>query len=263
MNSTAGNIGVDVVGGIADYFSGGALTPELASLVAGQVGQAAQASQLRKQDDAAAAGIIAQGKLQKQGENDVAGVTAKIAGETPQAQSAAQLASFQKALAQSAPTSSSTEPSVPGSSKAYKAEQAKAGGDASQYVGAIAKSAATTEGTQLERVQEGQQLGSTASDLGLLSQKSGEQAYLTKLQIASQQANPWLSAISKGLAAYGTASSISGPGLGFGGNGVSGYTAADQSLDTATRASTDAFGANIAAQNNSWLAGSAGSAFGK
>lgn len=215
---------------VGDYFSGGSLTPYLAATVAGQlVGAYAQNQVLKKQNDAAAAGIIAQGNLQKNAESQVSGTTKTIANETPQATSAAQLASFQKALAQETPNSNAADPSVPGASKAFKAEQGVATGDASKYVNAIAGSAATTEGTQLERVQEGQQLGNQASSLGLLSQQSNEQSYLTKLQIQSQQANPWLTALSTGLKAYGAIGSM--------GSGV-GNVASSLAADAATPATS-------------------------
>lgn len=202
---------------IGDYFTGGALTPALIATVAGQAATTiAQAQQLNKQNDIAAAGIIDQGNLQKQGEGDVASLTKTISQETPQQKTAQQLSAYQKALQQSAPISNSDQPGVPGAGSAYKKEAASAGAGASNYVNALAKSGATIEGTQLERVQEGQQLGNTASQLGLLSQQSDEQSYLTKLQIQGTQANPWLMALGTAAKAYGSMASM-GAGWGAGG----------------------------------------------
>lgn len=214
-NSLVGDVMTDAVLAVADYASAGSLTPELAATVAGQVTSAyAQQQMLKQQNDAAAAGIIKQGQIQKSAEDTTAATTAKIASSTPAQQTAQQLASFQKAIQQSAPEQGSASPNVPGASKAYKATQATAGAGAQDYLSKIAGSAAVTEGTQLERVQEGQLLGATATQLGGLQQQSNEQSYLTKLQIQSAQANPWLTALSTGLKAYGAAGSM---GAGYAG----------------------------------------------
>ena len=167
----------------------------------------AQNQVLKQQNDAAAAGIIKQGQIQKSAEDTTAETTAKIASSTPAQQTAQQLASFQKAIQQSAPEQGSASPNVPGASKAYTATQATAGAGAQDYLSKIAGSAAVTEGTQLERVQEGQLLGATATQLGGLQQQSNEQSYLTKLQIQSAQANPWVTALGsvlKGVGAVGS-----------------------------------------------------------
>ena len=173
----------------------------------------AQNQILKQQNDAAAAGIIKQGQIQKSAEDTTAATTAKIASSTPAQQTAQQLASFQKALQQSAPEQGSASPNVPGASKAYKTTQATAGAGAQDYLSKIAGSAAVTEGTQLERVQEGQLLGATATQLGGLQQQSNEQSYLTKLQIQSAQANPWVTALGSVLKGVGAAGSMSCAGL--------------------------------------------------
>ena len=214
-NSVVGDVVTDVIGAVADYASGGSLTPYLAATIAGQATSAyAQNQVLKKQNDDAAAGIIKQGQIQKSAEDTTAATTAKIASSTPAQQTATQLASFQKALQQSAPEQGSASPNVPGASKAYKATQATAGASAQDYLSKIAGSAAVTEGTQLERVQEGQVLGATATQLGGLQQQSNEQSYLTKLQIQSAQANPWVTALGSVLKGVGAAGSIYAGGVG-------------------------------------------------
>lgn len=213
-----GTAALGVVGAAADVATGGALTPALvagALSVAGAVTEGiAQQEAVNKQNDIAAAGIIKQGQLQQQGENDVGQVTKQISSQTPAQQTAAQLASYQKALNEQSAVMQSDQPSVPGASKAYTQEKAISGGDASNYVQALAKSGAVTEGTQLERVQEGQEIAGTASNLGLLQTQSNEQAYLTKLQIQATQANPWLMAMGKVMQGAGTAVSM-GAGAGM------------------------------------------------
>jgi hypothetical protein len=214
----AAGAGEDVLGGILAATGAGA--PIGAGLIASGTGTAlnayAQNQALKQQDNIAAQGIIKQAQLQKTGSNDVAALTNQVAQSNAktQAASSAQLKAYQDALQQGAGISSSASPNVPGASKAYKAEQGVAGNTASNYVNAIANSAATTEGTQLERVNEGEQMGATATNLGQLQGQSNEQNYLTKLGIQSTQANPWLEGLGTllqaGGAAYGATAGLGG-----------------------------------------------------
>ena len=179
----------------------------------------ATADQLRKQDQITAAGILKQGQMQKEGSNDVSNLVsnniAKSAATT-QAKTAQQLQAYRDALQQSNGISQSASPNVPGASKAYKAEQGVAGSTANNYIDALAKSAATTQGTQLERIGENQGIASTAGQLGLLNQQSAEQNYVTQLQVRATQANPWLQSLGmllKGAgAAYGAAGGLASAG---------------------------------------------------
>jgi len=213
----------------------------------------ATADQLKQQNDIAAAGIIQQGMLQKRGESDVGNlVSSKIAQSTATAQqkTAQQLAAYRSALTQSSAIDSSASPNVPGASKAYKAEQGTASTTANTYVNALANSAAVTQGTQLERVGEGEDIASTAGQLGLLSTQSNEQNYVTQLQMKATQANPWLNSLGmllKGAgAAYGAVGGLASgaatvgsqaadtanalgdgtTGLGLAGNTVANYNSA-------------------------------------
>lgn len=167
----------------------------------------ATSQQLKKQDSIAAAGIIKQGEFQKQGNADVASTTKSLAQSNADAQAKTnqQLAAYHAALQQSSGINQSASPNVPGSSKAYKDAQTTAGASASDYVNKIASSAATTQGTQLERVSENEKMGDTAGKLGMLQNSSNEQNYLTKLQVQSVKANPWLQGLGTLMSAAGVA----------------------------------------------------------
>lgn len=167
----------------------------------------ANSQQLKKQDQIAAAGIIKQGEFQRKGEADVSSTIGQVAKSNALTQSKAndQLAQYRAALQQGSGTSNSASPNVPGAGKAYKSAQATAGASANDYVGKLATSAATTQGTQLERVNEGEQMGDTATKLGLLNNQAQNQNYLTKLQIQQTQANPWLKGLGTLLSVAGTA----------------------------------------------------------
>jgi hypothetical protein len=53
---------------------------------------------------------------------------------------------------------------------------------------------ARTDAPTLQRIGEQEQIGSTASDLGLLQNTSQGQEGVTKLGVQSVQSNPWLAA---------------------------------------------------------------------
>jgi hypothetical protein len=227
----------------------------LITQIAGNGVQAyAQHQQLTKQDAILADGIVKQGMLQKQGEGDVqkATTTMSQSNANAAAKSAQQLQAFQKALQQGSAISSSASPDVPGASKAYKATQGTAGTSANDYVNAIANSAATTQGTQLERVGEGQTMADTASQLGVLSGQSNEQNYVTQLKTRAVQQNPWLNALGQVLKG---ASMATGFAAGWSGGGktpgISDPFTADQAAQGAGDLSGTASNASTAANINS------------
>lgn len=166
----------------------------------------AQNQQLKKQDQIAAQGIIKQGQFQKQGEADVATTIGQVAKSNAKTQDTAndQLAQYRAALQQGAGINASASPNVPGAGKAYKGAQAVAGAGAKDYTDAIAGSAATTQGTQLERVGENEQLADTAGKLGQLQGQAQNENYLTKLKVQSTQANPWLTGLGSLMSAAGS-----------------------------------------------------------
>ena len=200
------------------------------------VGGLAQKGLLNQQNQSALQGINAQGVLQRQGNADVTGLTNTIANSNQNTQNAiqGQLGSYNAALAKMSPQTQAAQPSVAGASGAFKADRARAGGSAQDYVNAIKNSAATTQGTQLERVGEGQQMAGTASNLGLLNTQSQQQNYLTQLQIRAAQANPWLTALSSVMKGAGAA-------MGLGG-GADSTISVDADVGDAINAQTSAFG---------------------
>lgn len=195
----------------------------------------------KKQDQIAAEGIVKQGQLNKQAVANVDQTTKSVSQSNADAQAkqASTLQNFRQSLQQSNNISGSAEPGVPGASKAYKAAQTQATGSANAYVGNIAQSAATTEGTQLERVDEGNKLADTAGKLGLISGQSNEQNYLTQLKERAVQPNPWLQSLS------GLLGAASGP---F--SAAAGAAQADQTLNTK---SANAMLPNTSAQVTSGL----------
>jgi hypothetical protein len=168
-----------------------------------------------------------------------------------QAKGAQQLAAIQKALQSSAAVqnSNAASPDVPGASKAYKQEQAQASGSAQNYVNAIANSAATTQGTQLERVGEGEDIANTATQLGGLQQQSNEQNYVTKLQVEATQENPWLKSLGMLLSGAGAVGGALAGGGGLAAGAASGLagTATNAAIAGLSKQNT-AYGQGMASQ---------------
>lgn len=219
----------------------------------------ASSQQLKSQDKIAAEGILKQGQLQKQGEAEASTQIGQLAKSNAATQktSSDQLAAYQKALQQGSGITSSDNPNVPGASKAYKSATTQATGGASDYVNKIANSAATTQGTQLERVDENTQMGATAGNLGILNNEANEQNYLTKLKVQSTQANPWLKGLGTLLsvagAAYGGAAGFASAGTSAAGDAAAaaGTTAAQGAQDSAfTAAGYSTAASNAALEGN-------------
>lgn len=222
---------------------------EIAALAASAAGSAAssyaQNQQLKQQDSATAAGLIQQGQLRKQGSMQAADTVNKIAASNAdtQATSAKQLAAYRSTLQSGAQNSAGASPAVPGASKAFQAAQTGATNNASGYVDSMAQDAATTEGTGLERVGEGETLADSAGKIGQLNAQSAQQADLTKLKVAGIQANPWITGLGmllKGAGAgMGAAAGYGAAGAASGGTGAG---AAGSALDASQAGMTAPIG---------------------
>lgn len=202
--STGGNIAADVVGGVADYASGGALTPLLVGMVGSQVGQYAQQQALNKQDKITAANILEQGNLNKQAEGDVSSTVKKIAASDPAAAKAKMLGAENQALELGAQTSGSAQPNVPGASKAYKAAVGGANASAGDYINNLKQGIAGTNAPTMQRIGESQDIASTASNLGLLGQQSSRENYASQVAEQGVRQNPWLQDLGMTMQAAGT-----------------------------------------------------------
>lgn len=248
--------GLEMAAGAGLTFTGVGAPIGIPMMLAGAGNMAsgiAKQQQLNKQDQIAAEGIIKQGDLTRQGEGDVNAVTQKLTGSNQLAadKSAQQLNAYRQAIQQASTVSNSASPNVPGASKAFKAAQASSGASAKDYVNAIASSAATTQGTQLERIDEGNTMAGAASQLGVLQGKSSEQNYVTQLKIRATQQNPWLNAFSQVMNGAAIATSLGGgAGAAFSGTG-----ATAGSIGAGTAASDAATGAGSTGAGNSVFGG--------
>lgn len=181
-----------------------------------------QNNQLQQQDQTAAAGIMRQGAINRQAQNQVSNLTQKIATSNPNAIAANLKAQYAAALQNNG---TNTEPSEPGGSKRYGQATATANANIGAYGGQQADIASRVNAPTLQRLGESEQIGATAGNLGGLQNQSNNQSALTKTEIESIGANPWLSAMGgvlkgagAGIGAYGAASVASGGGANAGVN---------------------------------------------
>lgn len=172
-----------------------------------------QRQNMRNQDRQAAAAITAQGDLNKQASQKVTDLTGKIAASDPNAAQKQQMASYLQALTQANPTQSGANPAVPGGSKRFVEATANSKGDVANYARSTASALAATAAPQLQRINEGNQIAGTASDLGLLQDSSNAQSGILKTKLAGDAPNPWLSSLSEVLQGAGQGGSIYAGGM--------------------------------------------------
>lgn len=177
---------------------------------------------LRKQDSIAAQGIRNQTALQTQAQQGVQKTIQKVgvdnAANDAQNQKIQQ-AQYMAALARAAPVQGSSLTTTPGASSRYAQQVVDAQAANKSFGAGQASLMARTTAPQLTQMQDQQNLGNEATQLGLLNDTSNSQANLTKLQAGSVQVNPWLLAASAalkgagaGMSTYGGAKKVPGNG---------------------------------------------------
>jgi len=183
-----------------------------AGLAAAGAGTEAYANHqaLTKQDNAAAAGIMAQARLKQQAQADIS-PTIKNAQNNQSNVLANQTAldsQYAAALNRAAPVQG-TNGALPGASKAYAADVAKAQANNKTFGTNYANLTAAAGAPILTNQQTQEQLGEAATKLSGLNTQSQNQNQLTQLQVQSIAANPWLLGVgsllggaSKGYGSY-------------------------------------------------------------
>lgn len=172
-----------------------------------------QNQNLRNQDKQAAASIAAQGNLNKQASQQVTNLTKNVAASDPAAAQKQQMAAYLSAIQQAAPVQSTANVGTPGASNRFVQASANSKNDVSNYARSTASALASTAAPQLQRINEGNQIANTASNLGLLQDQSNAQSGILKTQLAGDQANPWLTSLSQVLQGAGQGGSIYAGGM--------------------------------------------------
>lgn len=166
-----------------------------------------QNQSLKQQQNQATNEIEQQQQLQQQAESKVRNTVTQVAQANPNAAANSQLAAYKQALTQQAQNVASPTgmgASVPGASKRYTQAQGAAQENVNDYANTQATNAADTAGAQLQRIGEGQDIASTASQLGLLQDTSQNKSGELNVQLAGDQPSPWLTALGGALSGAGS-----------------------------------------------------------
>ena len=170
----------------------------------------AQNKNAKNQQNQLAASEMQQGNLEREASAKVAQTTARAAAANPNNESNNLLAAYKSALSAAAPTSGAINP-VAGGSKRYAESTASAKSNVGAYADEMAKNMATTGGAQLQRIDTGNDIANTASQLGLLDTQSVNDQAVLKAQLEGDTPNPWLTAL--GSIAQGAGQGMMGRGL--------------------------------------------------
>lgn len=166
------------------------------SAIGSGVGAYSQQQNLKNQDKQAAANIIAQGKINSEATGKVNDLNQQIAKSNANDQTKNQTADYIQALQRANPTQAGATAPVKGGSKRFAEANAQSTADVNKYARDTAGAMAATAAPQLQRIGEGNAIASTASDLGLLNDKSNMQQGIFKTQLGGDQSNPWLNSLS-------------------------------------------------------------------
>jgi len=163
---------------------------------------------LRKQDSAAAAGIMRQNLLRGQANADVTKTIQDRAVDNSANLNAAKnslQSQYALALQRAMPTQKGSLSDQPGGSKRYAAGVNAARTGVGQFSNDLAARTAALDAPAVENLQTQLRLGDTATKLGLLGDTSANEGALTEMQVKAIQANPWLLAGGAALQGAGSA----------------------------------------------------------
>jgi len=170
------------------------------------VGAYANNQALKKQDAAAAAGLMRQRALQGQANADVQQGVIKTATNNNAnlaKNREAEQEQYAAALQRAQPVQSGSISGAPGGSKRYAADVMAARSGVADYGAKLGASTAAIDAPSLTNMQTQEALGDTATKLGLLGDTSNSVNNLTKMNVNSIQANPWVLAAGQALMGAG------------------------------------------------------------
>jgi hypothetical protein len=174
----------------------------------------AQNQALRKQDSAAAAGIVRQGALRQQANADVTKTITDRATNNAANLNDRKRAldeQYAAALQRAAPIQGGSIVSQPGGSKRYMAGVTGARTNVADFSRDLAARTAALDAPAATNLETQLRLGDTATKLGLLGDTSANEGNLTEMQVKAIQANPWL--LAGGAALQGAGSAYAGKGV--------------------------------------------------
>lgn len=171
--------------------------------------QSAQDTQ-RRQDQAAAEGVMRQAALNRTADTKVAQSVQQLAASNDTQDVAKRRAAYTDALRKAAPVRAGTMPVNGNVSSRFADDAATATADTEANAQAQADLTARIEAPTYQRAREGVALDNTNTELSLLKGQSSGQDYLTRLRLAMTKPNPWLNAGGQVLSGLGNGMATNG-----------------------------------------------------
>jgi hypothetical protein len=164
----------------------------------------------KRQDNQAAAGLIEQGRKQKQADAKVNDEVQKLQGSNATDERAAALQNYMTTLQRGKQTAQAglNTPNIGGS--AFQASSAQAANDVQFNAANTAGLMSRIDAPGMQRQGEGFDYGNLATDLSLISREAQGDDYLNQLRIRSIRRNPWIDAAAAGANGYASAYSSKG-----------------------------------------------------
>jgi hypothetical protein len=191
--------------------------PATIGLIVSAVGTGAQAidqgSALRKRDQEVSAGIARQSALQREAGSRVNKTIQDVTKSNPDEARQAAQKDFMTALQKAKLTQGGAGLVTPAGAVSGRfatdvgSARTAAGTEATDLAGNLA----TIDAPTFQRLKEGQDVASTASDLGLIAGRSQGEDFLAQLRASQQRPNPWIQGAGQGLTAFGSALATKAP----------------------------------------------------
>lgn len=172
----------------------------------------------KRQDNQAAAGIMEQGRRQKQADARVDQDVQKLKGSNASDERATALQNYMTTLARGKQTANAglTTPQVGGA--AFQAGSAKAANDVQYDAGNTAGLMSRIDAPGMQRQGEGFDYGNLATDLSLIQRQAQGEDFLNQLRIRAIRRNPYIDIAAAADSGYASAASGGGGGTSAGGS---------------------------------------------
>lgn len=194
---------------------GAAAIPYVIAAVGAGIGARQQRQMVKRQDRIATQGILNQAKHQREADSRVQQEIDARMKSSPDAARKQATSDFVNQLRR-ARVGQGGE--LAGASDRFQSDVADVDNGVMGYGTALADTAARINAPLLQRQQEAQSQGRTASDLSVLGGRISSSAFLNDLRLRNVRANPWVTALAGGLQSAGGA--MAGSGFGQGQTGV-------------------------------------------
>lgn len=194
----------------------------------------------KRQDNNLASSLLHQQSIQDQANQKTNSLIQSTAASNDEGAKSSLLDKFHQQLLASQPNATGGLNQVGHVSDAYTAASNDAASGASTYGNERAANIASIDAPGMQRAQEAQMALSTGTDLGQLQARSASTNFLDNMRLKGIVANPWLTAASQGLQAYGTshAGSAGSAGNASGAGSFNGVTGAGTYLGSGSLSTT-------------------------